>query len=225
MAQFQQRTGSTGWKGWRQRSWCQPQNTCCPTRSAAAWRWGFYSQLGSCRVPESAQWHSVRPRGDTELCWLAVFWPLGELRWSPTGGPTARGTRRDVQLTLEVAVVVQVAVHEAVVGLRDSLGRTVPSGPARSQGWQPPVLLPPPLAAPNLGSRVPQEPHGFERSSTLSCPLLPFPDAVARRPLAVGKDGAVPEWIWERSQRNSVLHCALMDTGATAGPSQSPYCR
>lgn len=99
-------------------------------------------------------------------------------------------------LALEVAVVVQVAVHEAVVGLRDS-----------------------------LGSRVPQEPHGFERSSTLSCPLLPFPDAVARRPLAVGKDGAVPEWIWERSQRNSIVHCALMDTGATAGPSQSPYCR
>lgn len=141
------------------------------------------------------------------------------------GVPQPGGQEGDVQLTLEVAVVVQVAVHEAVVGLRDGLGRTVPSGPARSQGWQPPVLLPPPLAAPNLGSRVPQEPHGFERSSTLSCPLLPFPDAVARRPLAVGKDGAVPEWIWERSQRNSVVHCALMDTGATAGPSQSPYCR
>lgn len=85
-----------------------------------------------------------------------------------------------MQLTLEVAIVAQVAMHEAVVGLRDSLGRTVPSGLAHSQGWQPPVLLPTPLAAPNLGSGVPQEPHGFERHSTLSCPLLLFPDAVAQ---------------------------------------------
>lgn len=105
---------------------------------------------------------------------------FGRALLEPNQGVPQPGVQGDKQLTFEVAVVAQVVVHEAVVGLRDSLGRTVPSGPAHSQGWQPPVLLPIPLAAPNLGSEVPQEPHGFERHSTLSCPLLLFPDAVAQ---------------------------------------------
>lgn len=74
---------------------------------------------------------------------------LGEERcWSPNEGSCTPGDKGgdSPRLTSEVAVVAQVAAHEAVVGLGDHLGRAAPSGSAQGsphpQGLQPPALLP-----------------------------------------------------------------------------------
>lgn len=147
---------STGCKFWGQRSWCHPPNhppppgrDKDPVRGEAAPQpgaRGLHSQLSSfptrCRQPgpalprpgTSAWWHSECPRGDTGLCFPPVFWPGGRAVLEPQqGNPAPQGINGGGDspgLTSEVAVVAQVAAHEAVIGLGDHLGRAAGSGPA-----------------------------------------------------------------------------------------------
>lgn len=69
------------------------------------------------------------------------------------GVPQPGGQEGDVQLTLEVAVVVQVAVHEAVVGLRDSLGQNGAIRPCSLPGLAATSPPPTPPGSPQPGQQ------------------------------------------------------------------------